>query len=100
MDRMEILRSFFKAADFGLEIGPSYNPVAPKSQGYNVETIDHISAAGLKEKYTDDPNINISWIEEVDYVTDGQRITSIIKNKYYDYIVASHAIEHIPDFIH
>ncbi len=99
MDRMEILRSLFKASDFGLEIGPSYNPVAPKSLGYNVETIDYICVADLKHKYQDDSNIDISKIEEVDYVTDGQRITSLINNKHYDYIIASHVIEHIPDFI-
>ncbi len=99
MDRMEILRSFFKASDFGLEIGPSYNPVAPKSQGYNVETLDYMCAGDMKEKYKDDPNIDISLIEEVDYVTEVCNITSVIKNKYYDYIIASHVIEHIPNFI-
>ncbi|GEM_PF-1601218 len=99
MDRMDILRSLFKAADFGLEIGPSYNPVAPKSLGYNVETLDHACAADLKQKYQDDPNMDISKIEEVDYVTDGQRITSFIKNNKYDYIIASHVLEHIPDVI-
>ena len=96
---MEILRSFFKASDFGLEIGPSYNPVAPKSQGYNVETVDYICAADLKQKYRDNSTIDISLIEEVDYVTDGQRITSVIKNKSYDYIIASHVIEHVTDII-
>jgi hypothetical protein len=49
MNRMEILRSFFKVSDFGLEIGPSYNPVAPKSQGYNVETLDYLCATDLKK---------------------------------------------------
>jgi len=98
MDRKEILRAFFKAADFGLEIGPSYNPVAPKNQGYNVETTDYTSAANLREKYKDEA-VDISLIEEVDYVTDGQRISSIIKNKHYDYILASHVIEHIPDIV-
>jgi hypothetical protein len=47
-DRMEILRSFFKESDFGLGIEPSYNPVTPKYQGYNVETIDYIYAGDLK----------------------------------------------------
>jgi predicted SAM-dependent methyltransferase len=99
MNRMEILRSFFKVSDFGLEIGPSYNPVAPKSQGYNVETLDYLCATDLKKKYKIQPNIDTSLIEEVDYITDGYNITSVIKNKYYDYIVASHVIEHVPDFI-
>ena len=99
MDRMEILRSFFKKTGFILEIGPSYNPVAPKSQGYNVETVDYICADDLKKKYKDDPSIDISRIEEVDYVTGGGRLTNLIKNKKYDYIIASHVIEHVPDII-
>ena len=28
----------------GLEIGPSYNPIAPKSHGYNVRILDHAQA--------------------------------------------------------
>jgi hypothetical protein len=30
----------------GLEIGPSYNPLLPKSEGYRVRTADHLDATG------------------------------------------------------
>ena len=36
---------------FGIEIGPGYNPIAPKKDGYKVHTIDHMSKAQLVEKY-------------------------------------------------
>ena len=36
---------------FGLEIGPSHNPIAPKKNGFNVHILDHASATELREKY-------------------------------------------------
>ena len=40
MDRVQILTSMFDPSGFGLEIGPSYNPLVPKSSGARIETID------------------------------------------------------------
>jgi predicted SAM-dependent methyltransferase len=95
-DRTRLLLSMFDASGFGLEVGPSYNPLLPKSQGYNVETIDHADAATLREKYRD----NASQIEEVDYVSDGRSILETIgKKKRYDFIFASHVIEHVTDIV-
>jgi len=33
MDRVAILDRMFNRAGFGLEIGPSFNPVVPKASG-------------------------------------------------------------------
>ncbi|MER9723808.1 MULTISPECIES: methyltransferase domain-containing protein [unclassified Mesorhizobium] len=94
--RTKMLLSMFDASGFGLEVGPSYNPLLPKSQGYNVETIDHADAATLREKYRD----NASQIEEVDYVSDGRSILETIgKKKRYDFVFASHVIEHVTDIV-
>ncbi len=83
----------------GLEIGPSINPIAPKSAGYDVEILDHLSASALKEKYLNH-GVDISVIEEVDYVWSGEKIVDLVgKKNYYDWIIASHVIEHVPDFI-
>ena len=60
----------------GLEIGPLHNPVAAKRDGYQVEIVDHASTDGLRAKYAKDSNVDVTRIEEVDYVTDG-RSTSI-----------------------
>ena len=95
-DRTKLLLSMFDASGFGLEVGPSYSPLLPKSRGYNVETIDHADAAALREKYSD----NASQIEEVDYVSDGRSILETIgKEKCYDFIYASHVIEHVTDIV-
>lgn len=96
MDRTEILLSLFDSSGFGLEVGPSYNPLVPKSKGYKVETVDHADATTLRKKYSD----NASQIEEVDYVSDGQGLLELIGSpQRYDYIVASHVIEHVTDIV-
>lgn len=87
----------------GLEIGPSFNPVAPKKKGFNVKIIDHLDRKGLIEKYTDDPNVPSDIeeiIEDVDYVWSGQSYVELIgKEHKFDYIISSHLIEHVPNLI-
>jgi len=81
----------------GLEIGPSHNPLAPKSSGFNVEIVDHLSRQDLIAKYTSH-NIDLSNIEEVDYIWKGGALVDLIGQKAkYDFIIASHVIEHLPD---
>jgi SAM-dependent methyltransferase len=100
MSRHEILPTMFTPVGFGLEIGPSYNPVVPKSSGATVEIIDHTDQAGLVAKYHDHPNVDTTRIEAVDYIWDGRPMAEIIgKNKYYDYIVAAHVIEHTTNLL-
>jgi len=83
----------------GLEIGASYCPVAPKKAGYRVEVLDHADANTLREKYKGH-DVDISNIEEVDYIWSGQPLHELTgKEDYYDWIVASHVIEHTPDFV-
>jgi len=89
----------------GLEIGPSYNPVAPKKAGYNIEVLDHAPAENLREKYRNDDDVDNSHhklanIEEVDYVWSGEALDELTgKKNYYDYIIASHVIEHTPNLV-
>lgn len=83
----------------GLEIGASYSPVAPKKAGYRVEVLDHADAITLREKYRGH-NVDISNIEDVDYVWSGQPLDELTgKTNHYDWIIASHVIEHTPDFV-
>jgi len=83
----------------GLEIGPSHNPIAPKKKGFNVHILDHASAADLRDKYQGH-NINLDNIEEVDFVWHGESYQELIgKTNCYDWIIASHVIEHIPDLV-
>lgn len=83
----------------GLEIGPSYSPLAPKSAGWNVEIVDHLDAQGLREKYSA-WNIDTSKIEEVDYIISNKSLSETIgKRGEYDFIIASNVIEHTTDLV-
>lgn len=96
MKRQDFIASQVARDMFGLEIGPGYAPSFRKSDGWNVETLDHMDADGLREKYKDvtDP----ASIEEVNYVSDGRAIEDVIALRgEYDFIYASHVIEHITD---
>jgi 2-polyprenyl-3-methyl-5-hydroxy-6-metoxy-1,4-benzoquinol methylase len=100
MLRTELLLSMIDLSGIGLEIGPGYNPLLPKSAGYCIETLDHASAKEIREKYRDDHSVDVSRIEEVDFVSDGRSIAEIVgKPGHYDYIVASHVIEHTTDML-
>jgi 2-polyprenyl-3-methyl-5-hydroxy-6-metoxy-1,4-benzoquinol methylase len=100
MERVAVIRSLFDTSGKGLEIGPSYNPILPKSEGFEIDIVDHISASDLRLKYMNEQGVDVSLIEEVDFIWDGRPLSEVIgKSSYYDYIVASHVIEHTPDFL-
>jgi predicted SAM-dependent methyltransferase len=83
----------------GLEIGPSYNPIAPKRAGFNVHVLDHASAPELREKYRSH-DVDVEAIEEVDFVWKGEPLDELVgAGAAYDWIVASHVIEHTPDLV-
>jgi len=99
MNRQEKILKHINKTGHGVEIGPSHNPVAPKRAGYNVHIIDHMSREDLIEKYTGH-GIDLSQIEEVDFVWKDQSYAQLLgKTQYYDWIIASHVIEHTPDLI-
>ena len=99
MDRKDILLSMLDRDGLGLEIGPSHNPVAPKREGFRVEVVDHADRAALVEKYRGH-GVDLDRIEDVDFVWNGTSYVELTgKAKHYDWIIASHVIEHVPDMI-
>lgn len=99
MDRKDKVFSHINKRGIGLEIGPSHNPLAPKREGYNIQIIDHLGREQLIEKYKNH-HVNLDNIEEVDFVWSGENFQELTgKSDYYDYIIASHLIEHTPDLI-
>lgn len=98
--RRQIILSKLDLSGVGLEIGASHNPLAPKKEGFNVEIIDHLDRAGLREKYANDASVCLENIEEVDYVWKGETYAELTgKQEFYDWIIASHVIEHVPDLV-
>jgi predicted SAM-dependent methyltransferase len=100
MDRNEKMLLSIDKAMRGLEIGPSFSPIAPKSAGYNVTILDHLCADDLRKMYEGHAGVNPERIEEVDVVWDGSPFGALFAGQAeFDYIIASHVIEHTPDLI-
>ncbi len=86
-------------SDLILEVGPSHNPLFPKKRGWNVEIIDRLDQEGLKEHYKND-GVDLDAIEYVDYVWNGKSyVESIQKKNVYDYVIASHVVEHTTNLV-
>lgn len=99
MDRKSIILKHINKESHGIEIGPSYNPIAPKKDGYKVSIIDHLSKQKLIDKYKDYP-VPLENIEDVDFIWKGESYQELTGNKnFYDWIIASHLLEHTPDLI-
>ena len=82
-----------------LELGPSFNPLAPKTIFPGTEIVDHLPTEELIEKYKEH-GVDTSKIEHVDYVYRGGSLYTLInKESYYDFILSSHVIEHTTNFI-
>jgi len=98
-DRVTTLRAGIEPTMRGLEYGPSYSPLFPKSEGWNVIIVDHASQADLIEKYGQ-WGVATEKIEAVDVVlTDEAPIEMQLAHEIerLDYIVASHVFEHLPN---
>lgn len=100
--RQQIALEQIDPAGRGLEIGPAFQPLAPKSMGFNVTILDHAPTREIRQKYTDLglDQATVDIIEEVDYVwTGGSYQTVPGLEPPFDWIVASHVIEHTTDLI-
>jgi predicted SAM-dependent methyltransferase len=99
LERREKALVMINRHGLGLEVGPSYNPIASKKAGFNVHILDHASAEELRAKY-EGHGVTVANIEEVDFVWRGEPVSQLIGGKEcYDWIIASHVIEHRPDLI-
>src|SRR5687767_12380965 len=96
--RQKVLRHINPDAQ-GIEIGPSYNPIAPKREGYKVQIMDHMTREELVAKYQGH-GVDLQCIEEVDFVWRGESYADLTgRSHHYEWIIASHLIEHTPDLI-
>lgn len=86
----------------GLEIGALASPVVTKAEA-QIFYVDHADREDLQAKYANDEHMKtrLDDIVEVDFVLQpGQRLSEAVGAKApYDYVIASHLIEHIPDMV-
>ncbi len=97
MNFREQIRSLAAPPKRGIEIGPSYRPILPKRDGFDTVIIDHASADDLKAKY--EGREDVSGVEDVDVVWRSGALEDQFGGERFDWIVASHVIEHVPDII-
>ena len=86
----------------GLEIGPLHAPRLPKAS-FAVEYVDHATTEELRQKYADDGEMadRLHEIVEVDHVWNGDEPLVVVvgQESAYDFVFASHVVEHAPDMI-
>lgn len=105
MDRLEKLRLGVERDADILEIGPYFNPIAPRRDGYRVTIIDVFDAEKLRTQAANDPNLGparVPGIEEVDLVGSACDLADLTVAKYgaqkkFTWILSSHNFEHLPD---
>jgi len=87
----------------GLEVGPLHNRLLYPEQA-DVHYLDVFDRDGLRSHYAAHPNVDKEQIPEIEYaLSDGQRVRSIPEtvgdDEPFDWVVAAHVIEHVPDAI-
>ncbi|BCF89413.1 methyltransferase domain-containing protein [Paraburkholderia largidicola] len=103
-ERSDVLRALLSKDMKGLEIGALYHPVVPKAEGWNALSVDHDSKEGLLAAYSHDVNATSERIQSVDVVWNGGSLSDALVHSghqpaEFDYVVASHVIEHFPDML-
>jgi SAM-dependent methyltransferase len=99
-DRRAFLRMHIDNSTKVLEIGPAFNPIVSKSEGYRVYNVDNGDKSELRKRYDGFPDIDISKIEEVDFVWRDGDILSAIPPEHlgsFDVVLMGGVIEHIPN---
>lgn len=98
-DRRQIILDGIEVGGRGLEIGPSHSPITPKREGFRVKILDHMDRKGLLRRF-EGHGVDLDAIEEVDFVWNGESYSELVgEQSCFDWIIASHVVEHTPDLI-
>ena len=98
--RFKLLEHIDLSVQEGLEIGALSRPVVKKTGcDGRIFYVDFATTEQLRTKYKGDPNVNIDEIVETDYVWGKQTLPELLKGKVFDFVIASHVIEHVPNML-
>jgi hypothetical protein len=81
-----------------MEVAPYFNPAVLKSE-MDVFYVDYLSTEQLREKAADNPVGRITEVPEIDFVwVPGKKLAECIpEGMKFDYVIASHVLEHVPN---
>ena len=87
----------------GLEIGPLASPIVRKDQA-DVAYVDVLAAETLRDHYAQDPGVVVANVVDLDFVLFQDGVTHTLADVVgpagpFQWAVASHVIEHVPDLI-
>lgn len=101
LDRKTKLLSLISPlAQDGLEFGPLFTPIVTRAESNGrVQYVDYLSAEGLKEHYREDPSVRVEDIVDIDYIWGEGTLPEIVNSQRFNYAIASHVIEHLPDVL-
>jgi len=81
----------------GLEIAPYFNPIVDKP-GHDVFYVDCIDNRAIRRKASQNPKGRERVPPPIDAVwVPGRRLSRCVRGRKFDYAVASHVMEHVPD---
>ena len=86
----------------GLEIGPLNKPLVKKEElesNGKIFYLDHLSREELQEKYKDEASVKQDEIVSIDFVCRDGDLLKATSGHTFDYVVASHMIEHAPNLL-
>lgn len=100
-ERQRTLLEGFGSDSKLVEVGASFRPLAPKSQGWQTWVVDHDTRENLIAKYGNAP-VDTDEIEKVDVLWQTGPLHEAFPKEVlgtFDAVVASHVMEHMPDLI-
>ena len=86
----------------GLEIGPLNKPLVKKEElesNGEIFYLDHLSREELQEKFKDEASVKKDEIVSIDFVCRDGDLLKATSGHTFDYVVASHMIEHAPNLL-
>lgn len=86
-------------ARVGLEIGPNLRALVPKSAGFEIDYVESMSTEQFKELLSQKSPHEVELVPHIDYVARIGLPEDTGKTTYYDYVVSSHVLEHLPNLI-
>jgi SAM-dependent methyltransferase len=91
------------SAGSGLEIGPLDSPLV-RAEHAEVRYADVLDQEGLRRHFAGDPNVAPDEIPAIDFVLSGpdgafRLAESVTERAAFDWVVASHVVEHVPDLL-